>query len=84
MLALFFEGCAYCERCDLFWARTFKTLLAYHSHFWNLKRESNLDINLGSILYLENTQKGRFAQNILLSLALPLTSSQGHRQVSWS
>lgn len=82
MLALFLEGCAY-ERCDLFWAGTFKSLLVYHPHFWKLKRESNLDLNLHSILYLENTQKGRFAQeNIFLALTLPLASSQGHRQDS--
>lgn len=82
MLALFFEGYAYRERCDLFWAGTFKNLLVYHSHFWHLKRESNLDLNLGSILYLENTQKGRFAQekNIFLALILPLKLSQGHGQ----
>lgn len=83
MLALFFEGCAYHERCDLFWAGTFKSLLVYHSYFWNLKRDSNLDLNLGSVPYLENTPKGRFAQeNIFLALTLPLTSSQGHRQDS--
>lgn len=34
----------------------------YLPHFWNLKRESNLDLDVGSILYLENIQKGRFAQ----------------------
>lgn len=48
------------------------------------KEKSNLDLNRGSVLYLENTQKGRFAQekNICLVLTLPLTSSQGCRQDS--
>lgn len=48
------------------------------------EEKSNLDFNLGSVLYLENTQKGRFAQgkNICLALALPLTSSQGCRRGS--
>lgn len=83
MLALFFEGCAYHERCDCFWAGALKSLLVYHISGIS-KEKSNLDINLGSVLYSGNTQKGRFAQekNIFLALTLPLTSPQGHRQAS--
>lgn len=83
MLALFFEGCAYHERCDYFWAGTLKSLLVYHTSGIS-KEKSNLDINLGSVLYSENTQKGRFVQekNIFLALTLPLTLLQGHRQDS--
>lgn len=84
MFALFFEGCAYHERCDCFWAGTLKSLLVYHISGIS-KEKSNLDTNLGLALYSENTQKGRSVQdNAFLALTLPLTASQRHRQDSWS
>lgn len=70
MLALFFEGCAYHERCDCFWAGTLKSLLVYHISGIS-KEKSNLDIHLGLVLYSDNTQKGRFVQeSIFLALTL--------------
>lgn len=82
MLALFFEGCAYHERCDCFWAGTLKSFLVYHISGIS-KEKSSLDTNLGLVLYSENTQKVRFVQeNVFLALTPPLTASQGRRQDS--
>lgn len=38
MLALFFEGCAYHERSDLFWARTSKASW-YITHISGISKE---------------------------------------------